>query len=90
MLAPELQRQLTPDDLRSQLYAMFEGYAAGRPERIGFEDKYAHEDWPGKLPGDLGYAYVSIEGEDFVEAVIVTVADVAGKHVIRHIEWGRP
>jgi len=90
MLAPELQRQLAPDDLRRELYGMFEGYADGKPERIHFDEDFAHDEWPGKLPGDLGYAYVSIEGEDFVEAVTVTVADFAGKHLVRDIDWGRP
>jgi hypothetical protein len=69
---------------------MFEGYSDGKPQRIHFDEEFANEDWPGKLPGDLGYAYVGIEGEDFVEAVTVTVANVEGKHLIRDIEWGRP
>jgi hypothetical protein len=35
-------------------------------------------------------AYVSIIGDDFVEAVAVVVSDVEGELLIRRIEWGRP
>jgi len=90
MLAPDLQRQLTPDDLRRRLYGMFEGYSEGEPEYVWFDEEFAQENWPGKCPGDVGWAYVSIHGADFIEAVTVTVANVGGKHLIRQIEWGRP
>jgi hypothetical protein len=40
--------------------------------------------------GDIGWAYVSIEGDDFVEAVRVVVSALGGKPLIREVEWGRP
>jgi hypothetical protein len=48
------------------------------------------EEWPRKRPGDIGWVYVGIEGDDFIEAVTVVVADVDGALLIREVEWGRP
>jgi hypothetical protein len=47
-------------------------------------------DWPGKLPGDIGWAYAAIAAEGESEAVTVIVQSESGQHVIRSIEWGRP
>jgi hypothetical protein len=65
--------------------------AEGEPHTVHFDPQFAQtESWPAKLPGDLGRVYVGIEGDDFVEAVTVIVAEVNGKLLIRDIEWGRP
>ena len=48
------------------------------------------EDWPAKKEGDIGWAYVGIEGEDFVEAVTLVVRDATPGLAIREIEWRRP
>ena len=48
------------------------------------------EDWPGKQPGDIGWAYVSIGGDVYSEAVTVVVALENGEAKIREIEFGRP
>ena len=48
------------------------------------------EDWPGKQPGDIGWAYVSIGGDVYSEAVTVVVALESGEAKIREIEFGRP
>ncbi len=90
LLTPALQRQMTPEELRENLYAMFRGYADSEPKRIHFDEEFSWEDSPTKLPGDIGKVYVGISGDDFVEAVTVTVADVEGRHHIREIKWGRP
>ena len=90
LLTPELQLRYSAVELREQFLGMFEGYAGGQPERIHFEEEFAHDEWPGKAAGEIGCAYVGIEGEDFFEAVTVIVSDVAGKHLIREIQWGRP
>jgi hypothetical protein len=47
-------------------------------------------DWPEKRPGDLGWAYVAINGESESEAVTVVVRAEHGTPRIREIEWGRP
>ena len=36
------------------------------------------------------WAYVGIEGDEFVEAVTVIVEDLEDRLGIRNIEWGRP
>jgi hypothetical protein len=38
----------------------------------------------------MGWAYVGIEGDDFIEAIAVVVATISGELLIREIEWGRP
>ena len=90
LLAPLLQQQMSPNALHDKLYAMFRGYANGAPRRVRLDERFAMIEWTAKLPEDVGWVYVSIEGDDFVEAVTVTVAEIEGKHLIRKIEWGRP
>src|SRR3954454_3623463 len=54
LLAPPLSQQLTPEDLRKNLYGMFRLYAEGEPKRIHFDEQFDQTDWPGKLPRDVG------------------------------------
>ena len=89
-LAPTLQTSYSPVQLRERLFEMFSGYADGPPTGIQFDDEFSLVEWPSKQVGDIGWAYVGIIGEDFVEAVSVTVSDVDGAHLIRQVEWGRP
>lgn len=46
--------------------------------------------WPGKQPSDVGWAYVSIGGDLYSEAVIVVVSSENGAAKIREVEFGRP
>ena len=46
--------------------------------------------WPGWQPGDLGWAYVSIGGDVYSEAITVVVTAERGAARIRHVEFGRP
>lgn len=89
-LAPALHARLTGDQLRERFFGMSEGYAEGTPASIEFEDGFSLTDWPSRQPGDVGWAYVGIMGEDFLEAVSVTVCAFDGVNLIREIEWGRP
>ncbi len=90
LLAPDLRLEYPSETLREKFASMFRGYALGEPRSVHFEDEFQMENWPAKQPGDIGWAYVGIDGDDFVEAVAVVVADVDGKHLIRELEWGRP
>jgi hypothetical protein len=94
LLAPQLRTAMTPDRLRENLYAMFRGYSEWEPTSVDFDEEEAldpvHDDWPAKQPGDVGWSCIGIDGEDFMEAVTVTVADFDGELLIRAIEWGRP
>jgi hypothetical protein len=93
LLSPHLQQSWTPQALERELFAMFSGYAPESvPEELHFEeeDPFVMTQWPDRQPDDLGWAYVGIHGEGFVEAVTVIVAQVDGRALIRHLEWGRP
>ncbi len=48
------------------------------------------DDWPSKQEGDVGYVYVSLDGDGFCEAVTVTLTREADEIRIRKLEWGRP
>jgi serine protease inhibitor len=46
--------------------------------------------WPDKQQNDIGWAYVTIAGKDWAEAVTVVIARENGSPVVRSLEWGRP
>jgi hypothetical protein len=48
------------------------------------------EDWPGREPSDVGWAYVSVGGDAYSEAVTVVVTLVGGELKVRTVEFGRP
>ena len=48
------------------------------------------EEWPGMSGGDRAMVYVPLEGDEFSEAITVTVAEVEDALCISAIEWGRP
>ncbi len=89
-LAPDLREKLSESDIQERLTSMYRGHADCLPSRSQFVPEGSFETWPGRQPGDLGWAYVSIEGDDFNEAVFVLVSDVNGAPMIKEIEWGRP
>lgn len=89
-LAPRLRGELVPELLRDRFVGMFRGYTDGEPTSVQYDEQFALDDWPAKQPGDVGWAYVSICGDNFVEAVAVTVAKSDGSLFIREVEWGRP
>lgn len=48
------------------------------------------DDWPGREPSDVGWAYVSVGGDVYSEAVTVVVTLEAGVLKVRRVEFGRP
>ena len=48
------------------------------------------EDWPGRESSDAGWAYVSVGGDIYSEAVTVVVTVEDGELKIRTAEFGRP
>jgi hypothetical protein len=48
------------------------------------------EDWPGKEPSDVGWAYVSVGGDVYSEAIVVIVTLEEGELRVRTVEFGRP
>lgn len=84
MLTPALRATLTPENLSAEYARMIE-YGGGPANAA--QPVTTMDDWPDKQPDDLGWAYVSISGLGFDEAVSVVVTQ-AGQ--IRQVEWGRP
>jgi hypothetical protein len=89
-LAPELKQSMSPEDLHLEFKSMYSGYSDEEPIRIVFDPQFTMTNWPGKGPGDIGWVYVSIVGDDFVEAVTVVISEIEGESLISEIEWGRP
>src|SRR5947208_3124514 len=69
-LDPALKRQMTPQKLQKMFFGMFRGYADGEAQSAEFGISGTDR----RSPSDIGWAYVSNLGEDFNEAVSVTVA----------------
>lgn len=89
LLSPELRMRYTTNALRAKFYRMI-SYSDGEPQSIYYDEEFQGEDWPDKREGDVGWVYVGIDGDGFVEAVSVVVAKIDGQLFIREIEWGRP
>ena len=88
-LSRSLQDEITPAGLQEQYRGMFR-YAEGPATKVHFSSEFSMEDWPAKNDGDVGWAYVGVEGDGFVEAVTVIVSEEESGLSIRSIEWGRP
>lgn len=87
MLGSALGSATNPDQLR-ETYKLMIDY--GDTPTSDVELMETLEDWPGKQPADLGWAYVAISGDGYSEAIAVVVAQESDKPAIRQIEWGRP
>ncbi|MBX3697596.1 MAG: hypothetical protein R3F08_13585 [Dokdonella sp.] len=87
MLSSGFRAAVDPDRIRNNYDEMIE-YGEGPPTVVKLMSTM--EQWPDKQSHDLGWAYVSISGDDFSEAVTVVLEQEAGKPVIRQLEWGRP
>lgn len=87
MLSSDMQREYSADKLGNRFEAMVE-YGDSPAKVDGFIQTM--EDWPDKKPDDVGWAYVSISGDDYAEAVAVVVSVGDYGMSISSIEWGRP
>ena len=87
LLTPHLQEEWPASSLESEFLTMTD-YGNGPASRA--ELTVTMDTWPRREPGDIGWAYVSIAGEGFVEAVTVVVSDALGVPRVRELEWGRP
>ena len=101
MLSNELMAKVTPEHLRESYVNMI--HYIPEEERIVDDPNFilptdvnlciqnTLDDYMNKKENDIGWAYCSINGDEFSEAVSVIVEkNTAGKLVIREIEWGRP
>jgi hypothetical protein len=85
MLTPELRSLHSAEALQKQFEGMISNWQ-GMPV-TDVETINVLDEWPDRQVDDMGWAYVSIGGDRFNEAVAVVVTDVG---LIRSIEWGRP
>jgi hypothetical protein len=90
MSGPPRSNNMSADDIKRCYEAMCGDSVAGKPETVFFDPEFSLVDWPAKQPGDVGWAYVTIQGHGMVEAVAVTVAQQQNRLFVRQIEWGRP
>src|SRR5512135_988391 len=87
LLSVALQKKYTKQGLAERYHKMID-YGHG-PAKLDGYYLYEH-DLPSLLPQDFGWVYISIKGEDYLEAVTVVVTQENGQPRIRAIEWGRP
>ncbi len=87
LLTGDQKRQFSPDDLRESLESMI-AHGDGPITHIEVMDTL--EEWPDKQAKDVGWAYVAICGDDFLQGVAVVVTKEHMKLLIRSIKWGRP
>jgi len=89
LLTKELQSATTPESIKNAVATMT-AYASGPIQGAQVMNEFTLEDWPGKQADDLAVAYVALNGENFSEAVTLTLAEYGHEILIRHLEWGRP
>lgn len=90
LLVPEIRQVMTPEQLRLDYEGMIGMYLNPASAQVIFDPQFTMTDWPGRRPNDVGWVYVSIVGDDFVEAVSVILAEQDEVLLIREIDWGRP
>ncbi|MFO0136838.1 MAG: hypothetical protein ACK535_02270 [Cyanobacteriota bacterium] len=89
LLSRDLQVSSTPGSIKDAVTTMT-AYASGSIHEAQVMDDFTLENWPGKQPDDLAVAYVALNGENFSEAVTLTLTAYGREIMIRHMEWGRP
>lgn len=89
LLTKDAQQKCTPESFRRSFEEMTE-YEPGPIKTVEVDPQFALEDWPAKQPEDVASVYVGLLGEEYVEAVTLTLAREEGDIRIREIEWGRP
>jgi len=89
LFTKELQASSTPESIKNAVATMTD-YASGPIQQAQVMDDFTLEDWPGKQADDLAVVYVALNGENFSEAVTLTLTESGQEILIRHLEWGRP
>jgi hypothetical protein len=86
-LSESLKAQLTAQQIQQNYEGMT---AASNGAALTTEVVETLTDWPDKQSGDVGWAYVAINGDTFSEAVTLTLCEEQGNTVVRDVVWGRP
>ena len=88
-LTKEAQTSITPEGIQAAVAAMI-AYGTGPILEAQVVEDAIVETWPGKQPNDFAVVYVALTGENFSEAVTLTLAQYGEGILIRQLEWGRP
>ncbi len=90
-LSPNLQQAYSTQSLQQTVETMI-AYGSGPILRaIAMTDCLLTEwQYPPMEPQDVLWLYISLEGQDFMEAVAVIVRQQEEKFTLRWLEWGRP
>ena len=87
MMTAETRKLVSPEALRKEFERIIpKEFGPVGPIEVG----QTLAQWPGKRPSDVGWAYVSLGGKVYSEAVIVVVALESGAPKIREAAFGRP
>src|SRR6266404_6252409 len=86
LLTKQAQGLHTAQEMRSRSEGM-RRYAPGPFRNFLVMEEFMLEDWPAKQDGDVASIYISLEGDNFCEAVSVIVAQEDGDLRIRDLEW---
>jgi hypothetical protein len=89
LLSQEAQKINSPETLKIAVEQMI-AYALTPIQDIQVMSDFILKDWPTKQEKDVAIVYISLTGEEFCEAVTVTLAQEADNLRIRYLEWGRP
>jgi hypothetical protein len=89
LLTTEAQNVHTAQEMKRRSESM-RRYAPGPFRNVQVMEEFMLEEWPAKQEGDVASIYVSLEGDNFCEAVSVIVALQGSDLRIRDLEWGRP
>ena len=89
LLGEELRLSFTSESIKNAVTTMT-ACGTGSIPIAQVMDEFTLEDWPGKQANDLAVAYVALNGENFSEAVTLTLVEYGLEILIRHLEWGRP
>ena len=89
LLCEELRLSFTSESIKNTVTTLT-AYGTGSIRAAQVMDEFTLEDWPSKQADDLAVVYVALNGENFSEAVTLTLAKYGHEILIRHLEWGRP
>ena len=89
LLTKGAQQAYTPKGFQRS-FAEMTDYEPGAIKIVEIDAQFVLEDWQAKRPEDVACVYVVLLGEEYVEAVTLTLAREDGDIRIREIEWGQP
>jgi NTF2-like N-terminal transpeptidase domain len=87
ILSQSLKEQLSIAQLQER-YNNMTAYSGESAESVEVEETM--NEWSQKELNDVGWAYVSISGKSFSEAVTVVICEEDGKFCVCDVVWGRP